>query len=126
MTGDFEQFWAAYPRRVGKGDAFKAWIQTESIRPPLEDLLAAILAAQRCKQWQDGAEFIPYPATWLRRWGWCDEHTVTVRPKLPLVSSATAQPQPAQPALSLDLPPPPTPEQIAKARETLGKLRRVA
>ena len=124
MTGDFEQFWAAYPRRVGKGDAFKAWLQTANMRPPVDQIIAAIGAAQRCEQWQKGADFIPYPATWLRRWGWLDEHVVSVKPRLPLVSSAPAQPQ--QAALPIELPPPPTPEQIAKARETLGRLRRVA
>lgn len=127
MTPDFEAFWRAYPRRVGKGDAFKAWMQTANIRPPVDDILTAIAAAQRCEQWQKGADFIPYPATWLRRWGWLDEHTVTVKPKLPLVSSAPQRaPQPTQPTLMLELPPPPSAEQIAKAREALGKLRRVA
>ena len=123
MTADFEVFWQAYPRRVGKGDAFKAWLQTEGMRPPVDQVVAAVVAAQRCEQWRKGAEFIPHPATWLRRWGWMDEHMVSVRPVLPMVSSS----KPAeQPTLSLDLPPPPTPEQIEKARAMLGKLRRVA
>jgi hypothetical protein len=39
---DFDIFWATYPRRVAKGDARKAWSQTERIRPALPELLEAI------------------------------------------------------------------------------------
>jgi hypothetical protein len=35
---DFEMFWKEYPKKVAKGEARKAWIQTEKIRPDLEAL----------------------------------------------------------------------------------------
>ena len=71
---DFDLFWEIYPRKKSKGDAVKAWKQTESIRPPIEELLAAIQAQERGFNWQkDGGQFIPYPASWLRAWGWNDE-----------------------------------------------------
>jgi hypothetical protein len=41
---DFDIFWATYPRRVAKGDARKAWSQTERIRPALPELLASLFA----------------------------------------------------------------------------------
>lgn len=61
----FESFWQAYPRRVGKGNAEKAWRKIN----PDADLVACILSAiEKCKkskQWKEGnGEFIPYPATW--------------------------------------------------------------
>ena len=30
---EFDTFWKTYPKRVAKGDARKAWMQTENIRP---------------------------------------------------------------------------------------------
>lgn len=67
----FEKFWNAYPRKVGKGAAEKAFKKYK----PDDDLLATMLSAlsvqKRSEQWaKDGGQFIPYPATWLnqRRW----------------------------------------------------------
>jgi hypothetical protein len=71
---DFELFWESYPRKKSKGDALKAWKQTESVRPAIEELLGAIESQLRTPQWQEaGGQFIPYPASWLRKWGWADE-----------------------------------------------------
>jgi len=39
---DFALFWNIYPRKVAKLEAIKAWEQTRKIRPPLEELLAAV------------------------------------------------------------------------------------
>lgn len=71
----FDQFWAIYPKKIAKGDARKAWKQTEKIRPELTQIIKAIQEAK--KQW-DNPQFIPYPATWLRaeRWDDCYETTV--------------------------------------------------
>jgi hypothetical protein len=70
----FSVFWAAYPRKLAKGDAWKAWKQTEKERPPLPAILAAIAAQKGSDGWtKDGGGFIPYPATWLRAFRWADE-----------------------------------------------------
>jgi hypothetical protein len=70
----FELFWEIYPRKKKKGDALKAWKQTENVRPDIEEIMAAIQRQERTHQWQkDGGEFIPYPASWLRSWSWADE-----------------------------------------------------
>jgi hypothetical protein len=70
----FEKFWSSYPRRVAKGDARKAWLQTAKIRPPMPLLLAAVEAQKQSEQWlKDGGTFIPYPASWLRAERWDDE-----------------------------------------------------
>jgi hypothetical protein len=73
MLVAFEQFWQAYPRRVGKGNAEKAWHKFGC-----DSLLPLILTAVRkCKlsaDWtKEGGQFIPHPATWLNRKGWEDE-----------------------------------------------------
>lgn len=70
----FEEFWRQYPRKVAKGDARKAWIQTAKIRPLLQVLLSALEAQKHQEQWlKDGGQFIPYPATWIRGERWDDE-----------------------------------------------------
>ena len=77
VDSEFAQFWAAYPRKVKKGDAFKAWGQTRKIRPAITAILEAISRAKRSDAWRKaGGEFVPYPATWLRAWGWMDDHKV--------------------------------------------------
>lgn len=71
---DFDLFWECYPRKKSKGDAMKAWRQTEPHRPSIEEILGAIEQQMRSHDWQkDGGQFIPYPASWLRDWGWADE-----------------------------------------------------
>ena len=71
---DFDKFWKEYPKKVAKGDARKAWLQTQKIRPDLDTLLKAVSAAKRTDQWrQDGGKYIPHPATWLRAERWDDD-----------------------------------------------------
>lgn len=74
---DFQKFWDIYPRKCAKGDARKAWKQTEKIRPALPELLKSVYAARASKQWQkDDGEFIPYPSSWLRGERWDDQMEV--------------------------------------------------
>jgi hypothetical protein len=76
---DFDKFWAAYPKKVAKADARKAWAQTKDIRPELTNLLTAIAANCKTESWmKSGGAFIPYPATWLRGERWEDELEVSL------------------------------------------------
>lgn len=64
----FDRFWAAYPRKVGKGAAERSF---ERIRPDaalLDGMLRAIETQRQSDTWLRG--YIPNPATWLnqRRW----------------------------------------------------------
>ena len=69
----FDQFWSLYPKRRAKGDAEKAWRKLAPSRELFETILAAIATQSQSPDWQkDGGQFIPYPATWLRRKGWED------------------------------------------------------
>jgi hypothetical protein len=66
-------FWNAYPRKVGKKAAQKAF-QNAQDRPRIDDLVAAIHRGRDSPQWlKDGGQFIPHPSTWLNRGGWADD-----------------------------------------------------
>lgn len=75
----FDEFWKAYPKKVGKDAALKAW---EKIKPD-DDLLAKILksvsAAAKSKDWmKDAGEFIPHASTWINGKRWEDFTEATV------------------------------------------------
>lgn len=76
---EFERFWSAYPRKVGKGAAQKAW--RAAMRKTTPD---AVIAAVQRFAWPDDQQFIPHPATWLNAERWADE--------LPLAKSKTVVP----------------------------------
>ena len=66
----FDQFWAEYPRKVGKQKCQRWW----AIYKPdnLEQMLSTIGAFKLTEQWQDSS-LVPHPITWLHRGGWDDE-----------------------------------------------------
>lgn len=73
MLVAFEKFWSAYPKRVSKGAAEKAFAKAMK-ETTLETILAALEKLKPSYGWQkDGGQFIPYPATWLNAKGWNDE-----------------------------------------------------
>lgn len=66
----FDRFWNAYPRRVAKDDARKAWAKAISRADP-EQIIAA---AERFRD--DPArdpQFTAHPATWLNGGRWADD-----------------------------------------------------
>jgi hypothetical protein len=67
----FEEFWKAYPRKVGKGAALASW---RKAKPPLDAVLTAIRKARQSPDWlKDRGAFIPHPSTWLNQSRWEDE-----------------------------------------------------
>lgn len=69
----FEVFWKAYPKKVGKDAAYKAFTK----RKPDEQLTQAMIAAVRkqtaTEQWKkDNGQFIPHASTWLNEGRWQD------------------------------------------------------
>lgn len=69
----FAEFWAAYPKKVGKGAAERAWRKAK-VNGNLSDLLQAIDRQKWSEQWRkDGGQFIPNPATWINEQRWHDE-----------------------------------------------------
>lgn len=72
----FDKFWAAYPKKVSKGDALKAWGKIKVPVETLDKILTALEWQKKLPAWmKDGGQFIPYPATYLRAMGWEDEVT---------------------------------------------------
>jgi uncharacterized protein YdaU (DUF1376 family) len=68
----FAAFWKAYPKRVGKEAALKAWKRAK--KPSVEIIIAKLNTLKASDQWRkDGGQFIPHPATWINRGGWDDE-----------------------------------------------------
>jgi len=82
-TDLFEAFWSAYPKKVGKADAKKAWPKACK-RLDAERLVKA--AGYWAGLWANARiekKFILHPATWLNGQRWDDEPPV---PKLQAVS----------------------------------------
>lgn len=70
----FIEFWAAYPKKVAKGAAFKAWKRLKPSQELTEKMIAAIQRQKASDQWtREGGRFIPNPATWLNAERWEDE-----------------------------------------------------
>ena len=71
--GGFAEFWAAFPKKVGKDAALKAFEKRKPDAELLNRMLAAIAAQAASEQWRkDGGQFIPNPATWLNQARWED------------------------------------------------------
>ncbi len=67
----FDRFWAAYPRKIDKDKARRAWKKLKVDPELLKVILAGVERDRRSPQWaEDGGRYVPYPATWLnnRRW----------------------------------------------------------
>lgn len=70
----FDTFWKAYPKKVGKDAASKAFAKRKPDDKLLGDILKAIEVQKTTEDWRksDG-QFIPHPATWLNQGRWMDE-----------------------------------------------------
>jgi hypothetical protein len=71
ITGNFDEWYSAYPKKVAKEAAAKAYAKAiKSIDP--DELLAASLPrlAELAKR---EPRYIPHPATWLNSGGWQDD-----------------------------------------------------
>jgi len=70
----FQEFWLAYPRKVGKGAARRSW---KRIRPNPElqqQILNSLAQHTYSFDWsREHGRFIPHPATFLNQERWDDE-----------------------------------------------------
>ena len=70
----FERFWSAYPRKVAKQIAMRAFEKIDPDEALVETMIAAIGKWKLTDQWiKDGGQFIPNPGTWLNQRRWEDE-----------------------------------------------------
>lgn len=71
---EFEAFLAAYPKRVGKGAAWKAWQRLRPSKALQSRMIEAAKAQSTWPQWQrENGKYIPNPATWINQARWDDE-----------------------------------------------------
>jgi DNA-binding MarR family transcriptional regulator len=87
----FARFWAAYPKKLSKGQAERTFAQLK----PNEQLLTEILLGLQRAMTSDSRfagekRYTPNASTWLNAKGWQDEHDQDI-PK-PATSSAYGQP----------------------------------
>lgn len=69
---EFDAFWSAYPKKVGKEAARKAFAKIPKSEIP--NLVPAIENQKQSEQWKkDGGRYIPNPTTWLNQGRWQDE-----------------------------------------------------
>lgn len=74
----FKRFWDAFPKRVSKKDARKAWLELDPT-PATVDRMIETLQWQ-IEEWaRDEFRYAPYPASWLRAERWTDERPPQVR-----------------------------------------------
>ena len=66
---EFGQFWLAYPRKVGKGAAIKAFVSARK-KAPMQTIMDGL---SRLKF--DDVKFCPHPTTWLNQERWADEES---------------------------------------------------
>lgn len=72
--GRFAEFWAQYPKKVGKGAAEKAFDRIKPDKQTFDRMMDAISAQKRSRQWtENNGQYIPNPATWLNQRRWEDE-----------------------------------------------------
>jgi uncharacterized protein YdaU (DUF1376 family) len=70
----FDIFWAAYPKKVAKPEALKAWLRIAPDEALMQAIMAGLQRAKQSREWtKDDGQFIQYPSTWLNQQRWTDE-----------------------------------------------------
>ena len=81
----FERFWSIWTRKVGRGEAEKAWAQL-SPGPLLVETIVNAATEQVAvldEEWKKHKrKYQPHPATWLRRKQWTDQIESGKKPQL--------------------------------------------
>lgn len=84
-VGDaFDAFWQAYPKKVGKEAARKAFSKVKRPTETLDMITDALAWQTKSEQWvRDGGQYIPNPATYLNQARWMDEPNAAPSRKVP-------------------------------------------
>lgn len=80
VNKDFELFWNAYPKKIGKK---KVEDKFNSIEFPIDKILKNIELQKKSEQWQT-QQYIPNPETYLNQERWEDEVVLDVQPEEPI------------------------------------------
>jgi uncharacterized protein YdaU (DUF1376 family) len=80
----FDRFWKAYPKKVGKEAARKAFSKVKRPTETIEMITEALAWQTKSEQWvRDGGQYIPNPATYLNQARWMDEPQASTARKVP-------------------------------------------
>lgn len=72
--GRFPEWYAAYPKKVGRGAALAAWNKLRPSDATIAKMLEALTWQRNQPRWtKDGGEYIPNPSTYLNHTRWEDE-----------------------------------------------------
>ena len=70
----FSEFWEAYPRKVDKQSAVRAWKKIKPDATLMAKIMDGLQRWKESEQWlKENGQYIPYPATWLNKRRWEDE-----------------------------------------------------
>ena len=70
----FSDFWSAYPKKVAKPDAERAWNKLNADDDLVERIIDDVERRKTGPEWiKDNGMYIPYPATYLNQHRWEDE-----------------------------------------------------
>ena len=70
----FDEFWAAYPRRIAKGAARKAYTKALE-ETDHETIMWGVKALAMAREGED-PQYCPHASTWLNQERWEDEHEI--------------------------------------------------
>ncbi|MFI7014416.1 hypothetical protein [Streptomyces sp. NPDC050164] len=87
----FDEFWAAYPRKVAKGTARTAW--SKALKRGADPAAITAAATRHAAQWRalnTSPQYIPYPATWLNGERY-DDALEPVQPNQPTLPGAPSR-----------------------------------
>ncbi len=84
----FNRFWSAYPRKVGKKAALKAFTKINPNGATVDWFVDVLARHGRTREWREG--FIPHASTWLNGERWADEIEPVARRGVPLGGAAPA------------------------------------
>jgi hypothetical protein len=92
VLNGFDQFWEAYPRKVGKGAARKSWQRIAPAPELLQEILNSLGEQVYSDTWiREQGRYIPHPTTWLNQERWTDELTTGPKPETPEDIAARAE-----------------------------------
>lgn len=74
---DFDEFWRAYPKKVGKEYARRCFAKLRPSKTLVATMISSIEKQKKSVEWsRDNGQYIPNPSTWLNQGRWEDELTV--------------------------------------------------
>lgn len=72
---NFLTFWAAYPKKTKKPNAYREWKKLGSKKPEIAAIISCIEKQKTWRPWIEG--FVPDPERWLKNERWLDEEQQT-------------------------------------------------